>query len=57
MKPSAAMSDKVEDASTPVERGYAAWKQAKVDRGLAEAMDRDCMIPVEQILRDLQLER
>lgn len=36
---------------------YAAWKRAKIERGLAESRDRDAMIPVEQIWRDLKLER
>ncbi|HXH17048.1 MAG TPA: hypothetical protein VNJ10_13050 [Sphingomonas sp.] len=36
-----------------VDRGYDAWKRAKIERGLAQAQDRSAMIPVEQVLRDL----
>ncbi len=39
------------------EPGYAAWKRAKVERGLAESEDRDAMIPAAQVWRDLGLER
>lgn len=41
----------------PVEDGYEAWKRAKIERGLAQSRDRAAMIPVEQLLRDLKLER
>jgi hypothetical protein len=57
MKPAVDPRDKTEEADTPVERGYDAWKRAKVERGLAQAQDRSAMIPVEQVLRDLKLER
>lgn len=39
------------------EPGYAAWKQAKIEQGLAQTADRAAMIPVEQVWRDLTLER
>jgi hypothetical protein len=34
---------------TAVEPGYAAWKRAKIERGLEQARDRSAMIPVEQV--------
>ena len=49
--------DKISEADAPVERGYAVWKQAKIERGLEQARDRGAMIPIEQVLRDLKLER
>jgi len=39
------------------ERGYEAWKRAKVERGLAQSRDREAMIPVDRLWRDLSLER
>jgi hypothetical protein len=47
MKPA---TDPREKTDAPVERSYAAWKRAKVERGLAQAKDRTAMIPVEQIV-------
>ena len=47
-------SDTGEDT---VEPGYDEWKRAKIERGLAESRDRSAMIPVEQVWRDLDLER
>lgn len=35
--------------------GYAAWKRAKIERGLAQSRDRATMIAAEQVLRDLKL--
>ncbi len=40
-----------------VERGYEAWKRTKIERGLVESRDRASMIPIEQLWRDLPLER
>lgn len=57
VKPGTAPREKLEDFDAPVERGYDSWKRAKVERGLAQAQDRSAMIPVEQVLRDLKLER
>lgn len=57
MKPATDPHDKIEDFDATPERGYDAWKRAKVERGLAQAQDRSAMIPVEQVLRDLKLER
>jgi len=48
---------KTDETDDPTEPGYDAWKRAKIERGLAQAQDRDAMIPVEQILADLKLER
>jgi hypothetical protein len=49
--------EKVEETAGVLERGYAAWKRAKIERGLAQAQDRAAMIPVEQVLEDLKLAR
>ena len=49
-------ADKVSETSAPIERGYEAWKRAKIERGLAQAQDRSAMIPLEQVLRDFGLE-
>ncbi|UZW57267.1 hypothetical protein NUH86_21355 [Sphingobium sp. JS3065] len=49
--------DKLAEQGSAPERGYAAWKRAKIERGLAQAEDRAGMIPVERILRDFGLER
>lgn len=57
MKPVIDPRDKIEGADILIERGYDAWKRAKVERGLAQAQDRSVMIPVQQVLRDLKLER
>lgn len=57
MKPTVDPRDKTEAVEMPAERGYDAWKRGKIERGLAQAKDRSAMIPVEQILRDLRLER
>jgi hypothetical protein len=47
----------VPDDGEATEPGYAAWKQAKIERGLEQPRDRSAMIPVEQVWRDLKLER
>ena len=39
------------------ERGYAEWKRAKVERGLAQARDRNAMIPIDEVLREFGLKR
>lgn len=57
MKTRDTLHDKLaEDGGAP-DRGHVAWKRAKVERGLAQAQDRQGMIPLEQILRDFGLER
>ncbi|MCH4152551.1 MAG: hypothetical protein LKF30_11505 [Sphingobium sp.] len=51
------MTEKLSEAGGTPERGYDAWKRAKIEKGLEQAQDRDAMIPVAQILRDFGLER
>ena len=48
---------KVTETGEAPERGYAAWKRAKIERALTQAEDRDSLIPAEKIWRDLGLER
>jgi hypothetical protein len=48
---------KVAETGERPERGYAAWKRAKIERALAQAEDRDSLIPAENLWRDLGLER
>ncbi len=50
-------ADKIAEVPGAPERGYAAWKRTKVERGLDQARDREAMIPATQLLRDLGLER
>ena len=50
-------ADKLSVDGDVTDRGHDAWLRAKVERGLAESRDRAAMIPVEQVLRDLSLER
>lgn len=50
MKPVADPRLKIDETDGPVERGYDAWKRAKIERGLAQAQDRGAMIPVETLL-------
>lgn len=57
MKPSALPKEKLSAEEAPAERGHAAWKRAKIERGLQQAEDRSAMIPAEQVWRDLGLER
>jgi hypothetical protein len=52
----APISEKIADEPGSPERGHAAWKKAKVERGLAQAKDRNSLIPAEQVWRDLDLE-
>jgi hypothetical protein len=51
------ITDKVEESDLPPEQGYAAWKAAKIGRGLAQTKDRATMIPVERVLDDPKLAR
>ena len=51
------MPDKLNETGSATERGHAAWKRAKIERGLAQAQDRESLIPMEKILRDFGLER
>jgi hypothetical protein len=48
---------KVAEAQGLPEKGYAAWKRKKVERGLTQAKDRDSLIPAEQVWREFDLER
>lgn len=57
MKPSALPKEKLSAEEAPAERGHAAWMRAKIERGLKQAEDRAAMIPLEQVWRDLGLER
>ena len=56
VRPAADPREKVAESDTPAEPGHVAWKRAKIERGLAQAKDRDAMIPAERILRDFKLE-
>lgn len=49
--------EKLDAEGGATEPDYAEWKRAKVEKGLAQSRDRAAMIPVEQIWRDLKLER
>ncbi|MHA0329492.1 hypothetical protein [Sphingomonas aquatilis] len=35
------------------EQDHAAYKRAKIERGLEQSRDRSAMIPIEQVWRDL----
>jgi len=56
MKPANDPRGKVAESDAPAERGHAAWRRTKVERGLAQAKDRSAMIPAERILLDFKLE-
>ncbi len=49
--------DKLDAEPVTTEAGYEAWKRAKIERGLEQSRDRSAMIPVDQVWRDLKLER
>ena len=57
MKPNQPLSEKLNEAGGVPERGYDAWKRARIEKGLEQSKDRDAMIPVSRILRDFGLER
>lgn len=57
MKPDRSLIEKLNDAGGAPERGYDAWKRAKIEKGLEQAKDREAMIPISGILRDFGLER
>lgn len=57
MKPNQPLTEKLSEAGGAPERGYDAWKRAKIEKGLEQSKDRDAMIPVSQVLRDFGLER
>ncbi|CAN5397212.1 hypothetical protein BH10PSE12_BH10PSE12_13860 [soil metagenome] len=56
MRAKLAAQDKVAETEGTSDRGYTAWKRAKIERGLTRAQDRDAMIPAEQVLRDIGFE-
>lgn len=49
MEPIVDQREKLGDAVGAVERGYAAWKRAKIECGFAKSRDRTLMIPIEQV--------
>lgn len=57
MKATIDQRDKLEADGRAPDAGHAAWMRAKIERGLAQAEDRDAMIPIEHIWRDLKLDR
>ncbi|MEO8722461.1 MAG: hypothetical protein ABI395_02910 [Sphingobium sp.] len=57
MKLTLPADDKTAESARPVERGYTAWKKAKIVSAIEQAKDRDGLIPAAQILRDFGLER
>ncbi len=57
MKPTLPDREKLDSEGAAVEPGYAEWKRANVAAGLAQSCDRKAMIPVDQVWRDLNLER
>lgn len=57
MKPTLPADDKTAENAQPVQRGYAAWKKAKIASAIEQAKDRENLIPAAQILRDFGLER
>ena len=57
MKPAIDEREKLEPEAGSVESGYDAWKRGKIKHGLAESRDRAAMIPIEEVWRDLSLER
>lgn len=57
MKPMTDPAEEVATTGEAPEREHDAWLRAKVERGLAQAQDRDAMIPAAQLLRELGLER
>ena len=49
--------DKISDVQPVADPDHAAWKRAKIERGLAQSADRSAMIPAEEVWRKLGLER
>ena len=48
---------KVADEQVSAEKGYAAWKRNKVERGLKQAKNRESLIPAQHVWREFDLER
>ncbi|MET0363428.1 MAG: hypothetical protein ABW169_02125 [Sphingobium sp.] len=57
MRNARSLDDKLHEAGGAPERGYAAWKRAKIEAALEQSRDRDAMIPADKLLRDLGIER
>ncbi|WP_326525618.1 hypothetical protein [Sphingomonas sp.] len=58
MKPAPVpIAEKLDGGDIAVERGYESWKRAKIEAALAQARDRDAMIPAEEVWRRLGFER
>lgn len=57
MRPRQSLDEKLSETGGAPDRGYDAWKRAKIEKGLEQAKDREAMIPVARILRDFGLER
>ncbi|MBO9576318.1 MAG: hypothetical protein J7494_11310 [Sphingobium sp.] len=57
MKPNQPANDKLHPSEEALERGYADWKRAKIERGFIQSQDRAGMISAEQVLRDFGPER
>jgi len=53
MEPRAAPDPGKVEESGPIQPGYDQWKRSKIDQGLAQADERDKLIPSEQVWRDL----
>lgn len=57
MKPDAVTDVvKVTETGESPEKGHDDWARRKIVRGLAEAADRDRLIPADKVWRDLGLE-
>ena len=50
------LTHNIVDSDEPVAPGHAAWKQAKVKRGLEQTNDRASLIPADKVWCDLGLE-
>ena len=46
------MVAKAADSDEPFTPGHAAWKRAKIKRGLEQASDRASLIPADKVWRD-----
>jgi hypothetical protein len=57
MKPRAAHDAAKLEETGPSDEGHEEWKRLKVQKGLAQAADRETLIPAHQVWRDIGLER
>jgi hypothetical protein len=53
MKLPAVLAEKLDERGSPADPGYDAWKQGKIERAKAQAIERSSMIPAEQLWREL----